>query len=560
MQDSEKLADAQAWRYPNGPRMVLLSASVLLLLLLCGAFVYFTGGTKYVYAHIFYFPIIFAAFFFRVPGGLLTGLAAATILGPWMPLDVNANEMQRTVNWLTRGAMFILIGSGSGYASVLLNSLVDRAQLLQIIDSLTGLGTREFFLRELNRYLSDESGENLAILCVEASGYDWIRTSLGAEHADRLTRYMADRLALTCPDSIVSARVFGARFALALPVADQQAIEPWVSRIKELFQRPVDVRGIPLYADVVVGAAYHPNHGHRARDLLQKASTALLHARDLTGRFCAYRPALDNDYQETMFLLAELSLAFERKELSLHYQPIVELSSGRLMTVEALFRWKHPRRGWIPPVQVLPAAEETGLIEPLTDWALRTSLAQLKEWRAKIPELRVSVNISARNLANPRFAVTVKECLAEQGLPPDSLQLEITETNMMPQLDTALPMLRELHRDGVRLAIDDFGTGYSSLAYLSIIPVRTLKIDRSFIKGILKDGYFRELARATVELTNRLDLISVAEGIEDAETLQLLIDMGCQRGQGFYLSPPLPPEELLAWHERRASDGGSAVS
>ena len=159
----------------------------------------------------------------------------------------------------------------------------------------------------------------------------------------------------------------GARFALALPVADQQAIEPWVSRIKELFQRPVDVRGIPLYADVVVGAAYHPNHGHRARDLLQKASTALLHARDLTGRFCAYRPALDNDYQETLFLLAELSLAFERKELSLHYQPIVELSSGRLMTVEALFRWKHPRRGWIPPVQVLPAAEETGLIEPLTD-------------------------------------------------------------------------------------------------------------------------------------------------------------------------------------------------
>jgi EAL domain-containing protein (putative c-di-GMP-specific phosphodiesterase class I) len=249
---------------------------------------------------------------------------------------------------------------------------------------------------------------------------------------------------------------------------------------------------------------------------------------------------------ERMALQSELTRAIERDQLTVHYQPVVALDSGRLTGVEALVRWQHPQRGLVPPASFIPLAEQTGLIIPLGHWVLEAACRQVHQWeQAGLGGgLDLNVNASVRQLKEPAFVATVAEVLQQTGLQPGRLILEITESLLMENLDALLEVLHQLRGLGVRLAIDDFGTGYSSLAYLVKLPVQVLKIDRSFITGLHDDPNNLTLVRSILALARDLQLQTVAEGIEQAHLAEELHQLGCQKGQGYWFSRPLPAADL----------------
>jgi EAL domain-containing protein (putative c-di-GMP-specific phosphodiesterase class I) len=270
------------------------------------------------------------------------------------------------------------------------------------------------------------------------------------------------------------------------------------------------------------------------------------------GRYVVYEPSMQHAESERRELEAELDKALRDGQFLLHYQPIIELHSGYLLGVEALIRWMHPARGMVAPGEFIPLAEETGLINPLGDWVLRTACAQLRSWIAQgLPPLRVAVNLSVRQLLQKDFAASVEAVLADTGLPPHLLELEITESTLMENAQDTLKALHRLRGLGVRLSIDDFGTGYSSLSYLKRFPVDIIKIDRSFVRDVPMDADDVAIVTAIIALAHSLRLEVVAEGVETEAQLNFLKGRNCDLMQGYHLSPAIPPEQFAALIRQR---------
>jgi EAL domain-containing protein (putative c-di-GMP-specific phosphodiesterase class I) len=277
------------------------------------------------------------------------------------------------------------------------------------------------------------------------------------------------------------------------------------------------------------------------------------------GGFAVYAAEQDQYSPSRLGLGGELRQAIEHDGLCLHYQPKVDLKTGRLDGVEALVRWPHPERGFLPPGDFIPLAESTGLILPLSRWVLATALRQCRAWRDEGLEIRVAVNLSARLLQDASLVETIAELLAGHGLTAESLELEITESAVMADPAHALDLLLRLHEMGVKLSIDDFGTGYSSLAYLHRLPVNEVKIDKSFIIGLSGGSDGAAIARSIIDLGHNLGLIVVAEGVEDDATYRLLAGMACDLAQGYYLSRPVSAQDLTTWAQSLPYLGAQAL-
>ena len=251
--------------------------------------------------------------------------------------------------------------------------------------------------------------------------------------------------------------------------------------------------------------------------------------------------------------MGELRRALEERELVLHYQPKATLADGQVRGVEALVRWQHPERGLVPPDVFIPVAEQTGLIRPLTLFVVEQALRQCREWREQGLELTVAVNVAMRNILDERFPDELAQLLAEEGLEPEVLELELTETSVLADPPRAKAILQRLRDTGVKLAVDDFGTGYASLAYLSELPVDEIKIDRSFVTAMDRDEQFARIVRSTIDLGRNLALSVVAEGVETRAVWSKLTDLGCDSAQGYFLAKPLPADELTPWLRDRSS-------
>jgi EAL domain-containing protein (putative c-di-GMP-specific phosphodiesterase class I) len=323
------------------------------------------------------------------------------------------------------------------------------------------------------------------------------------------------------------------------------------ARLRAALGQPIAVDGLRLETGASVGLALAPEHGQDAATLLRRADLAMYAAKRSGQGVAAYSPELDRDTTDRLALTAELRQAIEQDQLVLHYQPKIALGGGTIVGVEALVRWQHPQRGLLAPDQFIPLAEQGGLIEPLTRWVLATARRQQAAWHAHGLELSVAVNLSMRSLHDPHLLETVREVLAAYPVPAGglagTLELELTESTLMADPERARMLLGGLRALGVRIAVDDFGTGYSSLAYLKRLPLDELKVDRCFVRDMATDDRDRALVQATVDLAHTLDLRVVAEGVEDAASLDLLGKLGCDLVQGYYISRPLPAEELSRW-------------
>jgi EAL domain-containing protein (putative c-di-GMP-specific phosphodiesterase class I) len=313
------------------------------------------------------------------------------------------------------------------------------------------------------------------------------------------------------------------------------------------------VNGVELTVDSSVGVVLAPKHGTDVDVLLQRADVAMHQAKQANLGVAVYDEANDPHDVAQLGLLAELRRAIEQDELVLHYQPKLAMATGKLVGVEALVRWQHPTRGLLAPGAFVPIAENTALMSSMTDWVLRSAIAQAADWRRAGWTVPVAVNVSPRSLLDGDLAGTVLHLLAESGLPAELLELEITETAIMTDPARASAVLTYLGTLGVHVSIDDFGVGYTSLGFLKSLPVHALKIDRSFITDLLTDERDQAITETVIALAHRLGLTVVAEGIETEDVWQRLHQLGCDSGQGYHLARPMPTAALTDWLVDRLS-------
>ncbi len=425
-------------------------------------------------------------------------------------------------------------------------------------DALTGLPNRTLLQDRLQQaiFTARRKGGNLALLIMDLDHFKEINDTLGHQVGDQILERIGLRLLTTLRQSDTIARLGGDEFAILLPATGCDEAIRIAEKIHQQLEKNFIIEGHSLYVGASIGIALYPDHGDNGDLLIQHADIAMYNAKRGNSQYAVYDPEQDSHSPGKLSLIGDLRMALRNGDVQLHYQPQMNLASGAITGVEALLRWTHPQHGNIPPDQIIPLAENTGLIRQLTLHVLDSAISQCCQWRARGIDINVSVNLSALNLQDLELCSDIIAMIRHYDLPWDALTLEITETAFMSNIDKALTILNELHAHGILISVDDYGTGFSSLAYLKRLPVTELKIDRSFIMNMETNDNDAVIVRSTIDLAHNLSLRVVAEGVEDAETLITLNVLGCDAVQGYHIGKPMPADAFEQWlgeHEKRAN-------
>lgn len=417
-------------------------------------------------------------------------------------------------------------------------------------DVLTGLPNRFLFLDRLGHAISRSARNHrmVAVLLLDIDNFKTINDTLGHTHGDLLLQDVADRLRCCVLEDDTLARIGGDEFAIVLEgVSEIEEIAAIAQKIMAIYSLPFAPSGQEIYVTPSMGITIYPMDGHDSDSLLKNADAAMYSAKEYgRNHFRFYTTDMNALAIERFAMEGALRRAIEREEFILHYQPQVDIKSGRVIGVEALLRWNHPERGLVAPNEFIPLLEGNNLILPVGEWVLRTACAQSRAWLdAGLPPLRMAVNLSARQFRQDNLVELIDSILRETGISPQQLELELTEGLLMENTSKTSAILGQLKSRGVLVAIDDFGTGYSSLSYLKRFPIDRLKIDRSFVRDIITDSNDAAIAVAVISLGRSLGLSVIAEGVESEEQLEFLGVQKCDEYQGFYFSYPVPPEEIV---------------
>jgi diguanylate cyclase (GGDEF)-like protein len=462
-----------------------------------------------------------------------------------------------------------LLETLADYTSIaLLNGrLVDELQVVAdtrqheaLHDALTGLPNRRGFVEQSGAVVAGEHGI-YAVLLMDLDHFKDVNDTFGHSSGDRLLVEVAQRLGEVTrgPDSV--ARLGGDEFAIVLTnVETLEAALIEAERIHAAVARPYEVSGVSVQVNASIGVALSPQHGRDVDTLLRCADIAMYAAKKHRSSCRVYDPMHDHHTPERLALATELKHAIENNTIALGYQPTKDLATDRVVGVEALARWEHPTRGVLPPPTYIAVAEQTGLIQQLTRYVLRTALTQRQSWAECGMDLRVSVNVSVNDLESPDFVFETARLVRETNTPPRRLTLEITETQALERPERIADVLQALRSCGIEIAIDDFGTGYSSLTSLRSLPLDEVKIDSSFIRDMKVNNHDDAIVRSMIELARRLNLRIVAEGVETCETEQTLRELGCNLVQGYLLSRALSPSDLERWFAIQQQRGVASPS
>ena len=421
-------------------------------------------------------------------------------------------------------------------------------------DSLTGLPNRTLLRDRTGQAIRQADRELVpaALLLIDLDRFKEINDTLGHHYGDQLLIQVGERLQAGLREVDTVARLGGDEFAVLLPkIATAEGAIVVAKKLQAALEEPFTIDDLTLDVEASIGLALYPDHGNDPDELLQRADIAMYAAKDTHAELVLFDTKLNQHSPRRLTLLGQLRRAIENQELVLHYQPIIDTQTSKVLGVEALVRWQHPEHGLLPPGEFIPLAERTGLITPLTHYVLKAALQQCRHWCQAGHELAVAVNVSARRLLDLSFPDEVAGLLATWEVPARLLVVEITESTIMSDPAHALEVLGRLDKMGVQVAIDDFGTGYSSMAHLKSLPVHELKVDRSFVMHMTSSASDAVIVRTTIDLGRNLGLRVVAEGVEDAVTWQELDALGCDAIQGYYVSRPIPAEDLSSWLEQR---------
>jgi diguanylate cyclase (GGDEF)-like protein len=413
-------------------------------------------------------------------------------------------------------------------------------------DALTGLPNRALLHRRAERALrGDERG---AMLLIDLDRFKEVNDTLGHDYGDELLVEVAGRLSRAVRRGDTLARLGGDEFAVLLEgLPNRGAVAELAGRLQDALREPIALRGVAVELEASIGVALYPEHGTTVGTLLRRADVAMYEAKRGGHGVATYATERDPYSADRLGLLAELRRAIEHDELVLHYQPKVALRTGAVIGVEALVRWQHPTRGLLAPDQFVPLAERTGAVADLTRWVVDRALAQQREWGDSGIDMPVAVNLAAANIVDVTLPDAIADLLERHGVGGDRLECEISEHTAMADPVRGGEVLDRLRALGVRLSLDDFGTGHSSLAYLKRLPLDEVKIDRSFVSGMVDDENDAVIVRSTIDLARNLGLAVVAEGVESAEIMDVLAGLSCDTAQGFHISRPVPAQQLNAW-------------
>jgi diguanylate cyclase (GGDEF)-like protein len=473
---------------------------------------------------------------------LVVTLVVATLLllGAWS--DVYARAL------VVLGAVIALSASVETH---LLRTAVRQkaaAEHQALYDGLTGLPNRVLFYRRVRELIGSAGGEQAAVLLMDLDHFKDINDTFGHDQGDLVLKEVSARLQRAVGASDTVARLGGDAFAILLPRLPHGAGRHAAEQVLKVLTPAVVVEDLNIDLQASVGVALFPDHGQDVDSLVQKADVAMYQAKAAAGSdYKVYTPERDPHSTERLELTGELRRAIKEGELVLHYQPKIELQSRKVTGVEALVRWRHPKRGLLSPETFLPLAERSGMMKALTAEVIQMALRQCRTWQGTAMDLKMAVNVAAADLLDLHFPEEVESLLTHRGLAASSLELEITESTILADPERAQAVLTRLHAMGVRVAVDDFGTGYSSLMYLKDLPVDAVKIDRSFVRDMATKPDDEIIVRAIIDLARNLNLQVVAEGVENEATWNRLVALGCDLAQGYYLSPPLAEKELILW-------------
>jgi diguanylate cyclase len=440
-------------------------------------------------------------------------------------------------------------------------ALADSRQLA-LTDDLTGLANRRALYVHSRRLLSDaEHGRTeAALLLLDLDRFKEVNDSLGHPAGDQLLREVAARLSVALPPGALLVRLGGDEFAILLADCEQTVAERVALDIRDALLESIVLDEVAVRSTASIGIALAPEHGVDMSELLRSADVAMYAAKSTRAGFSVYAETADAlNGLERLRTIDELRQVVSNRGLAVHYQPKVDVETRDVVGVEALVRWDHPTRGLLPPAAFLPLVEDAGLMHELTIAVLEQSLDQVAVWSAAGRRIPVAVNLSPSSLVDADLPDRISDMLAERGLDPAMLELEITEDVIMNDRERGRELLHRIRDLGVGVAVDDFGTGYSSLAYLRELPIDELKLDRSFLQQMATDERAAAIVRATISLAHSLGLRLVAEGVEDEITADELCLSGCDRAQGFYFARPLPPDQLDTWlaaHDQRVTGIG----
>jgi diguanylate cyclase (GGDEF)-like protein len=428
----------------------------------------------------------------------------------------------------------------------------ERIRHLAYYDSLTDLPNRTLFSNRLEMAVANalRTRSPLSVLIIDLDGFKEINDTMGHMMGDAVLREIGKRLQQDLRGSDTVARLGGDEFAIMLPGVGQTGAELAARKLLAVIQEPLTIEGLNLDVHGSCGIAISPEHGTEGEVLVQRADVAMYVAKEDRSGCVVYAQELDRHSPERLALMGDFRHAISRDELRVQYQPKINLKTREVFGVEALVRWQHPQLGLIQPDRFIPMAEQTGAVRPLTLWMLERALQQCMEWKREGFDLIAAVNLSPRNLHDPELPERVRALLDLLNAPASMLELEITESVIMSDPLRSLQVLTRLSKMGLRLAVDDFGTGYSSFTYLRKLPVHEIKIDKSFIDDMV-ENHDEVIVQSTIDLAHNLGLTCVAEGVQDAATLERLAVLGCDSAQGSFISPALDGPGVTEWLRRR---------
>ena len=425
-----------------------------------------------------------------------------------------------------------------------------RIRTLAYCDELTKLPNRASFMEMLQKGVSNtaQTGLPCSVLMMDLDRFKHVNDALGHAMGDLLLQRTAQRIANACKQNADAvARLGGDEFAVLLPGVGPETALQIAERILHALELPIALNDQIVDISAGIGIASCPDHAGDAQTLLIRAEIAMYFAKSRSAGALVYDPAYDGTSQENLSLMSELRHAIENDELLLYVQPKIELPTGQVTGIEALVRWIHPQRGFMPPDSFIPYAEQTGVVRAITMWMLQATATSAAGWRQQGIEVNCAVNLSARDLLDIDLPTKIDAIFKKSEVPPTAFCLEITESTIMEDPARAQLTVERLHAMGVRLAIDDFGTGYSSLAYIKRLPVDELKIDKSFVMNMTHQDGDATIVRSTIDLGHNMGMKVIAEGIESRQIWDQLAAMGCDYGQGYFMSKPMPAAEFPAW-------------
>ena len=531
-------------------RSVHIAAIPILLLMVMGVYiiVYTTGGIKFVYSHSMYIPILLSGFILGVRGGVLIGLLAGVVLGPFMPISVYTGEMQNTANWTFRMGIFTLIGFFSGVASDSASFYQEKLKWISQHNLSTRLKNRRALLDHLTELpLQKNDGDTFFLAVISFENAMELKAAFGFAILEEAVQQFAHRFF----DSEFLVNIYHTETTqlAILSNIDSSEIESLLHELTEACREPILYNDVLIHIDTRMGYVTFNRAIESADAYLHMAEAALTVAYETTRDSVAYTPDMMNATEDNISLLGELKDAIKNGQLKFHYQPKVDIATGDVYGVEALMRWDHPKRGRIPPNEFIPRAEQSTLIELITEFALEEAIAQQAEWQKEGIQVAVAVNISTHNLLQANFTDFILSLLNHHQVSGKFLELEVTEGALMMDVERTIDELRRLSDLNVVISIDDFGTGYSSLQYLHQLPISLIKIDQSFVQRLPSDQGAAYILEAAVMLAHNMGIKAIAEGVENKEVYDFLYDLGCDMAQGYMISRPMSAKEFGIWYK-----------